>query len=676
MPVVKNFVVSIPAVRYDPPMPSELSPFTRWALDDARTADERFLAFQICEACRLIEWHQIPLQEKQGRIYRHVEPHVWKSFYLNPLLMPEFGEVDTERAARLAPHFKKFAPVGFGNEMRRIGNAGDAFRFFPALEDIHLGSTSMSDLSFLEALPHLRHLQMQSGVLEDFGPFRHASRLRRLSIILSGSGAPLFTPPLYWVDASPLAALRELEQLTWHPNPAALEGLEFPSLHTAELDHSMCVQRDCSRLPEMPRLRVLKLGGVQSLRGISRFPELRHLKLTGPLRDFAEIESLQQLDCLEVDTHDGWPRDVSPLTRLGELLWVRFSGVIPRNYWPLAQAPKLCQLEASQSPAVMLDVQAVNAVLRSWDEEFAVPPRSLPPMKFIAVEVGGDFSLIPRGADQPGEDYLAHPKKFHLELLWMLNRALKALEELLGDADAVRNTFGGASETNWTRSLSFSIESIDVLKRYPEIIDTLRGVMAVSPHPWLFQISIFLRIKESEMDEERKKWLRQMKEERDRWDEDEMYDVYKKTQEHLIETQFRKRVTEEEGEEADPEDFEPPEEIRGKPWRGITQPAGGGEDKEDDEEEERPDFQLKPFDEQEQNDPDDPDDGEGEVKTAPPPDPPPSFFDDPREHPLADSYRFFATLSFDAIYHHGGNLATHMQLLKRDPDVIHPAKKP
>ena len=102
---------------------------------------------------------------------------------------------------------------------------------------------------------------------------------------------------------------------------------------------------------------------------------------------------------------------------------------------------------------------------------------------------------------------------------------------------------------------------------------------------------------------------------------------------------------------------------------------GGGSDDEDDEddEEDDPDFQLKPFDEQEQNDPNDSDDGDRDVKTAPPPDPPPSFFDDPYAHPLSDSYMFFAILTMDSFYHHGNNLATVMQLMRREPDELHTA---
>jgi len=61
------------------------------------------------------------------------------------------------------------------------------------------------------------------------------------------------------------------------------------------------------------------------------------------------------------------------------------------------------------------------------------------------------------------------------------------------------------------------------------------------------------------------------------------------------------------------------------------------------------------------------------VKTALSPDPPQDFLDDPYAHPLADSYRFFANLTLESFFAHGNNLATVMQVLKREPDEYYPA---
>ena len=651
-------------------MTASLSAFTRWALDDARTGDERYLIFLVCEACRMLEWQRLPVEEQRQRVRFHTVPHeYWKELYLNPLLMPEYDEEDTERAAALAVHLKKFAPET-NYERRKIGEAGAVLRFFPALEELKLGYAAMQDVSFVEALPALRILRICSGALEDLGPLARCHSLRDLSLTLSGHGPPFLTPPVYWTDARPLGALRQLERLALSPNPAILEGLSFPELTCAELSGEHCIQPDCSVLPDMPKLRVLKLTGVQSLRGISRFPELRHLKIAGPLRDFGDISALRKIDCVEVDSAHGWPRDVAPLAALPELIWARFGGEMPRNYWPMAQAPKLCGLEAANAPVVQLEVEAVNATLRSWDEIFSLPePRPRPPLRFVAVAIGGDTSVLPKYLPEPEPDYLEHPKRFHLELLWMHRRVLDAVNRAAGIEDAIEvRSIYYPSEIHWERTVRLSLQRLEAARRLPAVIEALRETMGFSPNPWVFQITIGLRITELEMTEQQKMWLRQIEKRYDRWDDERDVEKYIKTQQHLIETQFKLRQSQEDGEEPDPEDFVPPEEIRPESHRrpALT-PASPAQD-----DEEKPDFTLKPFDEQEQNSGDD-DDDDGNVKTAPPPDPPQSFWDDPYEHPLADSYRFYATLTFDTLYHHGHNLATLVQLLGREPDEYHPA---
>lgn len=650
-------------------MASHLPPFSQWALDDARSHDERFFIFHLCEACRRLEHMRKPPEQQRACIFKSFPYEKWKEFYLNPLLLPEYGLEDVRRAEEMSPHLKTFGPVSSGHETRPFGDAGEALRFFPALETLTFGWSSLRDLSFLEALPHLRELHLSSGMLEDLAPLRHARSLRRLHLCLSTSGTSIFTPPLYWVDASALGHLQELTHLSLSPNPAVLRGLCFPSLHSAELEGSNCIQPDCTHLPEMPALRILKLSGVQSLRGIGRFSELRHLKISGPLRDFADIHQLQHLDCLEVDTTEGWPRDVSTLSTLPELLWVRFGGEIPRNYWPLAKAPRLCELNAGQVPAVHLEVQAINAVLCPWDGVFAAPRRRpLPPLRFVSVAAGGDASVIPRGPDAPGPEFIAHPKRLHLEHLWMNRRVNAAVQNLLGNDDPLDRCNFNGSEICWGRTLRFSLETLDAAQRFPEILDLMRRCMADSPHEWIFHVSLNLRLKEMEMTEQQKKWLRMIQSRSRDWDDDDSLERYKKTKNHVIETQFRKRLAEE-GEDIDPEDFEPPEEIRPEPYPRVTVPASGGAQ---DEKEKQPDFELKPYDEQEQNDSSD-DDDDGSVKTAHDPDPPDHFWDDPYAHPLADSYRFYATLTLDAFYHHGHNLATVIQLMRRGPDEYYAA---
>jgi len=656
-------------------MPANGTAFSQWALDDARTADERYLIYLVCEACRLLERLRQPLEWQRQHLYEHVPQHKWKEYYLNPLLMPQYDFCDTERTAAMAPFFTQFAPdTNF--ERRRIGDAGAVLRFFPALEVVSLGSCAISDVSFVEALPRLRSLLLHSGVLEDLVPLAGCAALRELSLGFAAPGAPLFTPPLHWLDARPLGALRQLEKLSLHPNPAILAGLSFPALTSAVFGGSSCVQPDCAHLPDMPALRLLTHGGMQSLRGISRFPELRHLKISGPLRDWGDLGALKHLDCLEVDAQDGWPRDVAPLCQVPELLWARFGGEIPRNYWPLAQSPRLCELLVHPAPTVQLDVQAINAALRPWDEVFALPrPRPVPPLRFVAVEHGGDRSVLPRHADQPGPDYRQHPKLFHLENCWMDRRAHAAANEAAGRDITVQRRNDHPSETNWERTVSIHIESLEALQRFPAVIEALRSkAMAWSSRDWRFKIYVNLRITRLELTPQQRQWIKEIEDNSTAWEDEQESKRWRMTKDHIIETQFRLRTNAEDGEEPDPQDFEPPEEIRPEDYRRRARTPSAGPAKEDDNEEERPDFELKPYDEQEQNTggSDDHDD-DSTVSTAPPPQPPENFFEDPYAHPLADSYRFWATLTFDTFYHEGHNYATVRQLMGRDADEYHAA---
>ena len=524
---------------------------------------------------------------------------------------------------------------------------------------------------------------MSSGELEDLSPFRKCPNLRHLTLQFGSLGTQHFTPPLYWVDASPLETLQQLKSLTMSPNPAILEGLKFPVLHKAEFSGGSCIQPDCDHLPEMPVLRLLTLDHVQSLRGIGRFAGLWHLKLAGPLRDFSDVEKLRELTCLDVNTHAGWPRKVAPLAALPELLWANFMGEVPRNYWPLAAAPKLCALQAHQAVAVQLEVQAINAALTSWDTIFATPtPRPLPPLRFVSVEAGADASVIPKCAEEPSAEYLAHPKLLHLELLWMYRKVIAAIQKVAGE-DAPGRFCTMPQEGAWERGLSISLGTLESMNLFPEVLTAIREALALSPHKWRIQLCSDLRLSEREMSDQEKLWLKQVqdynKRQRDAWnDDDDEIERYRQTKQHLMDTQFRLRVSEEEGEEPDPEEFEPPEILRPEQpeTRSLVTHTGdslptSGEEEDEEEEDENLDFELKPFDEQETNSDSEDDAEDGSIAVVPDPDPPEDFWEDPYAHPLADSYRFYTTLTLDAIYHHGSNLATIMQVMRRKPDEVH-----
>ncbi|MBL9115255.1 MAG: hypothetical protein JNJ83_09650 [Verrucomicrobiaceae bacterium] len=659
-------------------MATTLTDLAAWALDPERTLDERYLLLLLTDACRQHRYLETPTSERPPTLVQIMGFRERKQAQLTPLELPRLSLGNAALLAEVAPHLTSFiSPISYSE--RAIGEAGSVLRFFPALETLALGSTSMKDISFLESLTHLVEFQINSGELEDLSPFVHCTHLKRLSLGLSGEGAPHYAPPLFWLDTSPLAALVALESLTFSPNPAALSALRFPKLTTASFGGERCVQRDCTTLPDMPALRFLTLSGVQSLRGIQRYPELRHLIVRGSLRDFGDLPSLQHLDCLEVCTGQGWPRRLEPLTTLPALEWVRFTGECPRNYWPLSGAPKLCQLEVTGCPIVALDVAAINAALPSWDMHFSLPvPRPLQPLRFIAVDHGGDTSALPVSSDTEHPDYTKHPQRFVLELIWMFKR-LRALGKTLVDDETAFSAIYTPTHTyRYGRVLNLSIESIDAARRLPEVVEAIRQQLAYARHTdWLIHLSVNLRIRYEHMSADQKRWLDEMKQDSLDDFDDEHMKKWSATQKHILETQYRIRASEDAGEELDPEEFDVPEILSGETLGGqLVNPNGQPTNNEN---EENPDFSLKPFDEQEQNptgDDDDSDDN-SDIAIAPPPEPPPSFWDDPYGHPLAATYRIYAMVNEQGLYHNAyRTLPTLCQLMGREPDEYYPATEP
>lgn len=646
-----------------------------WALDKARTLDERHILLLLADACRLLERNRsYEVGKPQPNFEWALGWREQRDAQLRPLELPPLQPKHLQTMVEMIPHFTSFQPrISPGS--RYLGEVGEVLRFFTALEELHLGNTSIRDISFLEDLPRLRHLQIASGELEDLRPLRHCTQLKHLELLFSGAGPPHYAPPIYWLDTSPLAALQELETLSFSPNAAALTGLCFPRLTTATFSGDHCVQPDCAHLPDMPALRFLTLSGVQTLRGIHRFPELRHLTISGHLRDFGDLPQLSHLDCLEVNTSQGWPRRLEPLATLPSLIWASFGGEWPRNYWPMAGAPRLCELQVKNCSVVDIDVAAVNAGLPSWDSHFALAePRPLQPLSFIAVEHGGDTSRIRRPHENPHPDYIEHPKRFELERLWMMRRLLAIGKHFSKDDEAISCRLYCSNNL----TINFNIQSIDLARHLPEVIDAVRQAFAGSPRSdWLAYLSIDLRLRYEHMSPEQKKWLKQMQDERDAEDDEIRHEKWKAQQQHLLETQFRLRAAEEEGEEPDPDDFQVPDILKEDLHHGpLITTQGRPTDKDDKEEDEKdnPDFELKPFDEQEQNT-DDENGDDSDVTVAPPPTPPPSFFDDPHAHPLADTYRVYAYITEEGLYHHANiTLGTLIMLMNgRQPDEYHRA---
>ncbi|MCB1091815.1 MAG: hypothetical protein KDL87_09805 [Verrucomicrobiae bacterium] len=643
------------------------SAFTRWAHDPARSIDERYLVWLLCEHTARI-WHwRLPPEERKAIPFPATDLQYRKVLHLNPALVPPYSVSATERAAEMAPYLTNFEPNISILGDKPIHDAG-ALRFFPALETVRLGASRLHDLAWVSDLPRLRALQVTSGALEDLSPLATATGLRELSLLLETPVGTEFAPPHYWPDTSPLAGLTRLESLVFGPNAGALAGLRFPSLRVATLACAM--QRDCLCLPEMPELMKLDLSGVQSLRGIGRVRNLRNLAVSGPLRDFGDLPALRHLTALEVDAPFGWPRDVDPVAALPELRYVRFGNdtshyreEVPRNYWPLAGASRLRQLEAPGAIGIALDLQAIQAALTPWDVDFLAPtPRPLPPLRFVARR---EYYLLQPESPALDPDYLADREIFFRESLWMYRRCRERLVALTGHDDTV----GDHRPTRHTtkRVVRLTIEGQALADRLPEAVDALRQCLAEAKHEWYIDLSIHLRVPKRLFSEQQRKWLEELEAGWNREDDEAEYERRRAVRRHEIEATHRLRSTLEDGETPEPGEFAPPEEV-GPTGRGqretVVSDGGAARDSDDDASEETDDeipeeFRLRPYDEQEKEREKEDDEGSGDpgdLSVKVDYGPPDWFIEDPNAHPLNWTYRMLGKISLDTFC-----AATHCQ---------------
>lgn len=608
-----------------------LSAFSQWAHDPARTVDERYLVWLLCSITERKWFWNLPEEERKGRRLPSIDFEAHNRLNLNRAIAPDYSQGATERAAAMTAEIKEFKAPSFGTNPRPIRDAG-ALRFFPALETVEIEKSEISDLSWIRDLPRLRRLTIHSGELSDLSPLADAGSLISLHLLLGGSGFPLLAPPLLWPDAAPIGKLTGLEVLHYWPNAAALEGLSFPALREASL--TCAGQRDCRCLPEMPAVTVLKLGGVESLGGINRFPRLRNLSVDGALRDFGDLPALRELTSLKLSTSCGWPRDVSPLATLPELRIAEFTGEVPRNYWPLAAAPKLREISAHNAVGISLDIQAINAALSPWDADFLAPePRTMPPLRIGTRK--NPFSHTPP-YESPDPAKLCDPELFYREIVWMERRCRERLNQFAGHEDGVLRSSSSANVFASHRSFSVTLQTQDLADRLPEVIDIIRGCLADSPHDWWVNLSIHLRVPDHLFTKQQKRWIKQIEERYGDVEDDFDVDRYQKTQQHLIETAFRQRSAEEEGEAVEPDDFVPPPEVgpTGEgPRQSVPEVAGSG--REDDGAETPEEFRLLPFDEQEQGGAGDDGSDDGDIGVKIDPSPPEWFIEDPNAHPLA-----------------------------------------
>jgi hypothetical protein len=600
--------------------------FIRWALDDARTLEERYATELLIEDAES-RWNSV---HQTGVWTRWEETAaLQRERFLNPAYQPAYSEQSVRRAAEILPTMTTWRLTSSSHNERPVRDMA-VLRFLPALEDLTIGC-EIADLSLLTELPALRALSFSSPVCEDYRPLARCTQLRRLTLSLG----------VHWPEVAGLENLQLLESLELSGNLLVFpKGITFPRVHTGKLNcaplHARCV-RD---LPQLPACEFLTLAGVERLDGIDAFPRLRNLNLTGPVRDFSPLTVLGDLTWLAYD--GGLPLDVSPVARLPRLLCATFktahvwgSERAPlRDYSPLAAAPMLRELHVDGCPPLEMEVAALNAGLPPWDDLLLAPePRPIPPLR-VVIAPHSRFPKRDSSPRAPGEPEREDPGISVCEGKWVSAYATRIVGERIGHADwgKVNASGGGGGFIVW-------VECYEVVERLLEIVEAMREVLARLRDEYEGQVFIALKAPPPEPTEAQRELLQRFRDDQ----EEAEHERRQEEQRERLDRLYLYQLKQQEGEAVAPEEFTapPPKPLPPAPW-----------EVEDDEEDE---------------------DEFGDTAVKQKTEPPPDLWDD--EHPLANNYRMYATLTLNGLWviHRDADICQH--LLGREADEELPDDK-
>ena len=607
--------------------------FARWALDDARTLDERYTTELLIKFAETW-WHH--KHQTGERVSMEEREEMRRERYINPAYQPCYTEERARRAAEVLPDIKGWdLRTDFQNRpIRDIA----VLRFLPALESLNI-SCDIADPSLLADLPSLRSLGFYSPVCEDFRPLARCTQLRFLSVTFG----------CHWPEVAGLEKLRQLESLTLCGNLLVLPpGLVYPRVRQGSIMCAPLYAKNVRDLPQCPACEFLTLSGVERLDGIEAFPRLRNLTLTGPVRDFAPLTALHELTWL----HYGGvlPLDVAPLARLPRLRCAIFQTNAPygdksppRDYGPLTNSPTLREFHVHGCTPIETEVAALNTMLPPWDELFlAREPRVVPPLRvIIAPQMQHPRRMEDhRGPDEPD---LMDAGVRTCEGFWVARYATNFITARVGHSDWGRVDAGGPN-----RSFTVWVECYEVIERLAEIVDAAREVLARLRYEYIGGLLIALRVPPPKPTPAQAELLVRLRKEQD----NACFGQRGKDEQERLERLHLYQLQQQEGDPIDPREFSasPLDPVPSTPREVEC-------DDEDDDE-------------------DDEDAGDLAVKQRP--DPPPSLWDE-HEHPLADSYRLYAALTPGELWVDPGQAPLALHLLGRDSadeEIPEEEKKP
>jgi len=607
--------------------------FILWALDEARTLEERFT---------------LEILVEQGVNYWSAEhktytPFNWEAIRekerqrsLNPAYQPKFSERDIRRTAECL-HLIKTWWHSRGAGERQIRDL-KAFAFLTELEDFKF-SCEASDVSVFAQMPKLRVLHFASADCEDFSPLAGCRQLRELGLALGKSGFRIGT---HWPNVKGLEDLQQLETLNLSGNLFAFApGVCWPNVRTATLHCDPLAARSVRELPQLPACEFLTLSGVERLDGIEALPRLRNLSITGDTRSFEPLTALKDLTAL---TCSGFsPLDVRPLTRLPKLQCLIFNANYqynlaapkPRDFSSLADAPALRELIVGGCPPVEEEVKTLRALLTPWDDVLlAVEPRPVPPLRLVVAPHNKGCPRHEKPVLEPDDNGLPDLALRKLQGDWVGRYLFKYISKKMGCED-----WGTATGEGVYRNFTVEVHAFALVEKSREILEATREALAGLRHEYYGTFWIRLLSPVLEATPAQKELEAKFRAEQDeaQWERDD------KDRQDLLERQHRIDLKKQLGEEVKPEDFVVPPQspLPPAPWER-------NEDDEDDED----------------------GNGYGGIAVKEKIDPPPNPWDN--EHPLADEYALLATLTLEQLWVSPHHRDIAVYLMRQQPDLEMP----
>jgi hypothetical protein len=589
--------------------------FVRWALDDARTLEERYTTELLVER-GVYFWNSQRRIFKSESFEETIERKRQRA--LNPAYEPHYSAESLERAYE---GWGRIIHFGFdGGLQERPVRSFAPLRFFPWAEYLQVGSgCEVDDLSPLADLPKLKLLHLRNATCMDYRPLARCRALDDLHLHLGRN----------WPCVEGIGDLPALKTLKLHGNLLVFDRMTFPNVISAVIECLPLSVRSVRDLPQLPKCQFLQLAGTETLDGIERFSELRNLTVDKPFDSFEPLTALQHLTCLTVLDHE--PIDLKPLARIPKLQFLaldtwnrtRIHPVKPRDVSVLVDSASLRELFVRGNKIIETEAAAVQAGLPSWYDLYQRDtPRELPPLKMRAVPFSQVRSenILPKPPDEPAITDLGLR---NCEFRWAQKQLFKAISKKLGTSDwgeaeakIAPGTFGlPVSPEYKPRYLSIEFHAFGLLDKYPLVIEAIRECLAWFKHDYRVQVWNQLKAPRLEPTPAQKELQKKFEREQDDASFERLVEETQEYMERLHRYELKKQV----GEKVDPAEFAPGprKELPTPPWE-----KDGDED-------------------------DGADDG-GDIAVKEKPEPPPMYLDD--EHPLADKYTLMAELTFDTFW--------------------------